>query len=253
MEDGISGLLITVITNTTVFVIALVFFLLYRSLRSQPIFSSEKLSGPPFPEGHISISEAIQKLYSTSDHELGIYCKMDGSLYLTLIRRIGYLFFFFSIIGLAGLVPIYMTGNRRLQQKESPFYDYSIAHVSGYDTEMILPSVCAILFSIGSYVLVYTYYGLTKTRELSLTVNYIQPETNEELYAKMCTIQISNIPKRISPFQLNKITFNHINNRYADAILAVNVVPNLTHLLSLCSEEEKIKKKLDRFKFMAKE
>ncbi|CAG9328918.1 TMEM63A_6 [Blepharisma stoltei] len=248
MEDGISGLLLTVITNTIVFSICLLFFLLYRSLRSKPLFSSERVSGPPFPEGHISILEAIHKLYYTSDHELSIYCKMDGALYLALIRRVGYLLFIFSVIGIIGLIPIYMTGKKKISSNQGDISYYSIAHVSGYDTEMILPGVCALLFSVGSYILAYSFFKLTKTREMSLT-----PEASKELYVKSSTIQISNVPKRISPFKLNGIIYNHIHTRYPDEILSVNVVPNLSKLFSLCQEQQKLEKIISRYKVIARE
>ena len=149
MVEDISGLLHTVFYNLIFFILCLSIFFCFRSLRAKP--------GTIFSEIDLSPWEAIFKAYSVDDNELAGYIYMEGYLYINFIKNCGYFLLACTLIASLTLIPIY--ANLKLSSS-TELSNLSIKHKQVYDGDLLIPGICTLALTIGTFILAYSYFIL---------------------------------------------------------------------------------------------
>ena len=251
MEKSLASLLITVLVNASVFVVAVVLFAVYRKLRANTLASAPLLGGPPFSEGQVSHFQALKTLYTTSEGDISNLCKVDGYLYLSLLKNIGYFLALASSLGLSVLVPIYNSSSGNEALKQGKFMSFSISNLAQNDNKTVLAALLCLFFAVLVLFLGYNYYKQAYTGFLQ----HLPPNSAQHMRisAQLCTVIVRDLPKKIPAHIFSSIFKQQFEERFPNSIHSAVVVPDLTGLLQLCKKQREVCKQLEKYKLLFRE
>ena len=222
VDSSVYALVLTFVIDFVLFLAILAYFPYYKNVRSR------KLTPPPgviwpkptFFETEYPLMPLCRKVYNVTKEQFQVYCKPEGSLYLTFTQDIVYLLSGVSIIGLLVLVPLYAFG------KENPDEEMdktSFANISENDKITILVCFgCLFVFSVVYYYFAYRYF---KEAKESYT-----PSALETYPIHECCIQVLNIPFRLRPEEYNDQFRSKFNSILPGGVFDAFLLPDYEQL-----------------------